>query len=319
MDDFELTPNQKQYLSWKIMGTALEVIDQELIFADLHPGGGQYDCLSLISPECKVVLMLNREGSSAVSDTAVVSDIWNRAMENGIHPVTMDMLVDLDIDTFDEEDKYIDNSDQVLVCKRMARWVQFQSEQKGVPICCWFDGPYGTGPQQEFLDQVRMPPSWTTQEPPYKSSDWSAWLFALTIDEKVVGMVNMKTGEAVNTDGTQMSQWYEKHFAYPKAVIQSPEEPSRSDESPTEEVIAIFRKLRLFNGYQVFGDQLAEIAETVSENWHDTGAFPDDLKKIQGALFLEFRRVHHSGDYPEGKDLLYIKALGEEIDKRSRG
>ena len=59
MTDQELTPNQIEYLSWKVMAGILERIDGELFLADLHPGGGQYDCLSLVSSDPEIVLMLN--------------------------------------------------------------------------------------------------------------------------------------------------------------------------------------------------------------------------------------------------------------------
>jgi hypothetical protein len=60
-----LTPNQIEYLSWRVMAQILERIDGELFIADLHPGGGQYDCLSLVTSAPEIVLMLNRNGTSA--------------------------------------------------------------------------------------------------------------------------------------------------------------------------------------------------------------------------------------------------------------
>jgi hypothetical protein len=53
------------------------------------------------------------------------------------------------------------------------------------------------------------------------------------------------------------------------------------------------------------------------EYWSSTGELPDDIEKVKGALFFEFRRTHHTGHYPDGKDLIFIKALGEAIDKHS--
>ena len=84
---------------------------------------------------------------------------------------------------------------------------------------------------------------------------------------------------------------------------------------PTEEVLKIFRKVSTFNGYNVFGDELASVATSVAETWSNTGELPEDIEKIKGALFFEFRRTHHTGQYPEGNDLLYVKALGQAIDK----
>jgi hypothetical protein len=86
-------------------------------------------------------------------------------------------------------------------------------------------------------------------------------------------------------------------------------------ENPTEEVLKIFRMVSTFNGYNVFGDELASIATSVAENWSNTGELPEEIEKIKGALFFEFRRTHHTGQYPEGADLLYVKALGQAIDE----
>jgi hypothetical protein len=85
-------------------------------------------------------------------------------------------------------------------------------------------------------------------------------------------------------------------------------------ENPTEEVLKIFRRISSFNGYAVFGDELASIATSVAEDWSKSGRLPDEIEKIKGALFFEWRRAHHTGQYPEGKDLLFIKALGQAID-----
>jgi hypothetical protein len=52
----------------------------------------------------------------------------------------------------------------------------------------------------------------------------------------------------------------------------------------------------------------------VAEDWSNTGRLPEDIEKIKGALFFEWRRAHHAGQYPEGNDLLFIKALGQAID-----
>ena len=49
MAENKLSPNEIEYLSWMLMARGLEFIDLDLNLADLHPGGGQYDCLSLIS------------------------------------------------------------------------------------------------------------------------------------------------------------------------------------------------------------------------------------------------------------------------------
>jgi hypothetical protein len=312
----EITNHQKEVLAWKIMGEALRFIDEDLIFADLHPGGGQYDCLSLISRESEIVLMLNRAGSSAAGKTGHVEDIWQSAHSGDIRTATMDILSELDIDMFDEADKDIDNSDQVLTCKRMARWIQ--SQELGKPICCWIDDAYYVGQAKTFLEQVKIPPAWVAQKAPYSGADWSAWLFALTVGDKVVGMVNMKTGEAINPDGSAMDDWYKKSLVAKKKAVKKPEVISFPEEVPSDEALAAFRKVGRFDGYKVFGDDLASVAESVFENWRKTGDLPRDIDQIKGALFFEWRKSHHTGQYPEGEELRYIQLLAHEIAKQPK-
>lgn len=316
MTSAELTDHQKEVLAWKIMGQALGFFDQELIFADLHPGGGQYDCLSLITPEGEIFLMLNRAGSSASGKTGHVEDIWQRANSGDIRTATMDILSELDIDMYDEYE--IDNSNQVLTCKRMARWVQAQSQEIGKPICCWIDDSYFVGQAKTFLEQVKIPPAWVAQKAPYSGADWSAWLFALTVGDKVVGMVNMKTGDAINPDGSAMDDWYKKSAVAKKKAIKKSDVISFPEEVPSEEALAAFRKVGRFDGYKVFGDDLASVAESVHEHWRKTGDLPREMDQIKGALFFEWRRSHHTGQYPEGEDLRYIQLLAQEIAKQAK-
>jgi hypothetical protein len=312
MAENELTPNEIEYLSWKLMSRALEFLDLDLHLADLHPGGGQYDCLSLITKDSQIFLMLNRNGTSAASNDGIVHDIWENASKNGARSTIMDTFTELDIDMYDV---LKENAALILTCKRMVRWIRYQSSKKGSAICCWIDDSYFVGPSKNLLSQVMIPGSWTTQDPPRESTDWSAWLYALTIDEKVIGLVNMKTGDAVNPDGTPMAQWYEEKFPVAAKKIKKVEPFLQPIEMPTEEVLKIFRKVSTFNGYNVFGDELASVATSVAEIWSNTGELPEDIEKIKGALFFEFRRTHHTGQYPEGNDLLYVQALGQAIDK----
>jgi hypothetical protein len=318
MASTEITTHQKEILAWKIMGEALRFIDEDLIFADLHPGGGQYDCLSLVSRESEIVLMLNRAGSSAAGKTGHVEDIWQTAINEDVRSAAMEILSELDISMYDETDKDIDNSDQVLTCKRMARWVQFQSQELGKPICCWIDDAYYVGQAKTFLERVKIPPTWVEQEPPYRGADWSAWLFALTIREDVVGMVNMKTGEAINPDGSPLQDWYKKSAVPKKNVMKKSEVITFPEEVPSDEALAAFRKVGRFDGYKVFGKDLASVAESVSEHWRKTGDLPRDIDQIKGALFFEWRRTHHTGQYPQNEDLRYIQLLAQEIDKQSK-
>jgi hypothetical protein len=316
MSETGLSNNSIERLAWQILGSLLARIDGDLFVGDLHPGGGQYDCLSLITSTPNPLVMLNRAGDSALIGDAVVEDIWLKGVREKADKTALYILEKSNLTINDANAER--NKDLILTCKRMARWVQSQRKLEAKPICCWIDDTYFVGPATSLLEQVRIPDEWKTQAPPYESSDWSAWLYALTVEGKVTGLVNMKSGDAINSDGSKLDAWYEKFVPPPiKKSFEKPAYITFPLEIPTDEILAIFRKVANFNGYKVFGDELATIATSTFENWDKTNELPRDINLIKGALFFEFRRSHHTDQYPEGRELLYVKALAEAIDKYS--
>ena len=210
MADKELTPNQIEYLSWRVMAHILERIDGDVVIADLQPGGGQYDCLSLVTSEPNIVLMLNRNGTSASGGGGSVDGIWERAAIEDTQEAALFILSELGL--FVDEDAEKRNKDLIATCNRIAYWVRKLSKGLGKARCCWVDGAYGVGPAHNLLEQVRIPDSWKAMDAPYRGSDWSALIYVMTLpdertDDKVVGLVNMKTGEAIHADGSAWEEW----------------------------------------------------------------------------------------------------------------
>ena len=192
------------------MAQILERIDGDLVIADLHPGGGQYDCLSLVTVEPEIVLMLNRNGTSAKGDSGIVHGIWERAAIEDTVEAALYILSELGL--FVDEDAEKRNKDLIVTCNRIAYWVRSRSKGLGKARCCWVDGAYGVGPAHNLLEQVRIPDSWKAMDAPYRGSDWSALIYVMTLpdertDDKVVGLVNMKTGEAILADGSKWEEW----------------------------------------------------------------------------------------------------------------
>ena len=95
MAENELTPNEIEYLSWGVMAEILERIDGDVVIADLQPGGGQYDCLSLVTSSPEILLMLNRNGTSASSGDEIVHHIWERAAINDEQEAALYILSEL--------------------------------------------------------------------------------------------------------------------------------------------------------------------------------------------------------------------------------
>lgn len=308
----KLNENQIEFLAWSLMAELLSLVKEEVVVGDLHPGDGQYDCLSLIARNPNPFLMLNRNGTSAISGDVIVEDIWLRAARLGTRETALHIISAAAI----EIDETIRNSRKEIIetCKRIAFWVRTKSEKNGRAICCWVDGVYGAGPDGTLMSQVKIPKSWQLLDPPYSSSDWSAWIYALTIEEKVIGLVNMLTGEAINPDGSIWQEFAAKRPVLPKLFPSNAWHVSLPDIEINPIAKDYFKKISNFNGYEILGEELIPIANAIAEEWTSSGAITGELEQIKGALFVAWRTSHFTDGYPSDSDLDFIKALSDAID-----
>jgi hypothetical protein len=325
MEKGKLTPNQIEYLSWAIMAEVLKIIAEEVVLADLHLGDGQYDCLSLVTYDQDVVLMLNRNGTSAAGPgDRSISGIWERAALKGIGETALFILNELGISI--NKNAAARNKELITTCRRIAYWVYSRSKGLGKAQCCWVDSTYGAGPAGGLLEQVTIPQVWTDFDGPYRGSDWSAHLYALTVPDqtlgdKVVGLVHMERGEAVLADGSKWEEWTapipvmrrivptNQHIGgEPKKIISLP------FIAPHPDGVAAFRTLKNFNGYKVLGEDLAPIANAIAKQWYEDKSLPNDVDQLKGALFYESRRAKFIDGFPGEVDVPYLQALVAAIE-----
>ena len=198
-----------------------------------------------------------------------------------------------------------------------------RSKGLGKARCCWVDGAYGVGPANSLLDQVRIPDSWKAMDAPYRGSDWSALVYAMTLsdekgEDKVVGLVNMKTGEAVLADGSKWEEWSAKMSALQRIV---PTDRNIGGErkgfielpNPHPDGVAALRTLKNFDGYQVLGEELTFIAHAIEEQWYEDKSLSTDLDQLKGALFFMNRKMHFVDGYPDKDDVPFLEALVRAI------
>jgi hypothetical protein len=323
-----LTPNQIEYLSWRVIAEILKRIHGDLVIADLQPGGGQSDCLSLVSSEPEIVLMLNRNGTSASGGGEVIHGIWERAAIEDAQEAALFILSELMLDVDENSEKR--NKSLITTCERIAYWIRSRSKGLGKAQCCWFDGNYGAGPASSLLNQVMVPDSWKAVDAPYRGSDWPALVYAMTLPDKegvgkVVGLVNMKTGEAINADGSQWIEWTEPMPPLRRIVPTNQHiggEPKRFLELPQMEPhpdgVAAFRTLKDFDGYKVLGDELAFIAHAIEEQWYEDMSLPTDVDQLKGALFFMSRKMRFVDGYPDEEDVPFLQALVRAIEAGQR-
>jgi|GEM_PF-2227560 len=320
MADKELTPNQIEFLSWDVMSEVLRIIAEDVFIADLEPGGGQYDCLSLVTSTPEIVLMLNRNGTSAASggESESVSGIWERAITMDTRETALHIMSELNLPADNEYAKH--NRELIKICKRIAYWVRSGSKGLGKAKCCWVDGTYGAGPAGHLLSQVVIPESWKLLDAPYRGSDWSALIYAMTLGDeklgdKVVGLVNMKTGEAINPDGSSWVEWQKPLPAVARIVPRNrklgggPKIMQVPYIAPHPDGVAAFRTLKNFNGYKVMGEDLAPISNAIAEQWYEDETLPTEVDQLKGTLFYMSRKAKFIDGFPDEEDVPFLQAL----------
>lgn len=311
-----LTENEIHFLSWEVMSHVLELFDGDVYIGDLHPGGGTYDCLSLINSDGQPQYFMNRNGQSALCNEEVVSGIWDRAARKGPREAALHILSETN-SGFDLGDENI-RKELRETCRRIAFWIyRHKSKGEARAVSCWIDDTYYVGPAVGLLEKVSIPDSWKVLTPPCSQVDWAAWVYALTINEEVQALVNLKTDEAITASGEPLADWDKKRPALP--LLRPPANDPKSIiampiSMPHPDAGKYFSKVAKFNGYEVLGEDLAPIANAIAEHWHETGELPTEIDQVKGALFFAWRSARFTDGYPSDSDMPYLKALADAID-----
>lgn len=210
MNKMELESRVKRYLSWAVAIPIYASMDEDVCVAQLHPGDGQYDCLSFITPDQRVVFEMNRNGEAVIANEVRVDDVFNRAAidpyESAFYVLSeSDMPVKLDVPE--------GRLPTIQAMTNIANWLNINIGKNSEALCAWADDNYGAGPSF-VVNEFAVPAAWKSAQPPYPGAGWQAWLWALVIDEKPVALVNLQTGEALSPDGSPWEAW-PKSFIHP--------------------------------------------------------------------------------------------------------
>lgn len=318
MAEEEISQKEIESLAWAMISRFLLTLDcpnGPLVVADLHPGGGTYDCLSLIetSPNPKPILLLNRNGTSARVNGKNVSGVWRYAQESGVRKT-----VDFILSEVDEQRATAITSQRSLqarICLGISSWIKKSTENSSRAVCAWRDDTYYVGQYKSLLGDFVIPKAWSDLDAPYVGSDWSAWIYILCSDTNLTAAVNLSNGEAIVRDGTSWREWDQfLPKAKPVAKRQNPKKfISLPPQEFNSESLELFRTIGKFDGYKVFGKDLGKIATEIADNWHSGIPLPEDLIKLRGALFFESRRAHFTDGYPDKSDLPYLREIVRHI------
>lgn len=339
----EIPNSQIQANAWRLAGDVAKLLPMEVRVADLHPGGGQYECLSLITAaEPTPIFMVNRVGQSANLARASATYVWRRMETEGSKSLANELFRNSGIPS--NANVPIFNVELANSCFKIADWISTNSSKAPIAVCFWFDSPEYVGQSEVLINGFEIPEIWREFDAPYEGSDWSAWVYALFTREDPsspipVAAINLKLNQAVDPEGKEWRAWLkkkpmtkakikelEKKKIVAKSIQTKTSKPTSTnpfftheESANRERALELFRKLNGFDGYKAMGgsESLENFANAVMEQWHKDSRLPESLDALKSALFYEFRRSHFISGYPDESQLPYLQALADAIEEKT--
>ena len=190
----EITFRQKVQLSWRLLARMASQIEVEVAPAILHPGGGQYDCLSLVDDDGVPRIQMNRNGESTDLNGSLFRDTWVKATKNLAQTaLKIAGKSGLPMSTPAESPNRI--------LSASAQLIDFHLDDPTAEVhWMWFDGDGESGPADGALGDFSIPEHWSTFVPANRYVGWQAWLWLVSYDGRPSSLINVSSGEVVYAD-----------------------------------------------------------------------------------------------------------------------
>ena len=187
----------KQALSWMVITEIYKLIQENCTIAELHPGGGLYNTLSLVGKH--PLVQLNRNGSSALIEGAeLISDFWPRALHDP-REAALFLLSESSIAIEPDLPQGKNSVVESMMKLSNALW-----EFKYLDIALvwgWADWPESFE-ASGVTDNLPLPEHWKEYPGTYMDSDWRSQVWVLTLEGEPQFAFNMFTGEIVKLKGS---------------------------------------------------------------------------------------------------------------------
>lgn len=207
MNKIELGPRSKEALSWMIISEVLRQSALDLDIAVLHPGGGQYDTLSLVTYSGDVALHVNRNGANALAGGELVEGIFPTAAKSP-EAAAKRILRHL---TFEDENTFSANRrSRIATSVRIANFLAVNLRNKARCEWAWVDSTYGTGPNSLLNDFV-IPDYWREQKELFRATSWQSCVFLLFRNDSPHAAINMVNGEIRDVSGKIIENLVSSH------------------------------------------------------------------------------------------------------------
>lgn len=189
--------------SLKVFYCYLANADRELMFAILHPGGGQYYCLSILDSE-HVLLYMNRHGSATTffPKDYRIEEFWPKVLKNPeklAAKLFAGSKMEYSYDHLDTE-----RVGQLRMVSHMIALLEANHDRENTDLRWgYFDS---SGEDRSGANLRRLPSGYPEQwanVPAVNREhyDWSANIIEIIVEGRTAATYNQRTGEALLPTG----------------------------------------------------------------------------------------------------------------------
>lgn len=190
-----------EWRSWQIAAALMRCGEPELVPVHTRPGGGMYDCLTLVDNGGQIRVDINREGSIHLLSGDPIRDWVTRMRTDAYGLITeigrsaLDRLLPVDQPVRSMTQHAVDT-------------LAYALRDGGVAIPIWDPQDYVDDPindraleaYRDFWPDLRA--AWERLEPPPMVGSPLAWVWAIELDGEPSRLINLHTGELWRTDGS---------------------------------------------------------------------------------------------------------------------
>lgn len=197
MNQTELGPKSKEALSWMILSEVLGQSALDLDIAVLHPGGGQYDTLCLVTHDGHPVVQLNRNGSGALVVGKNVENIFTTAAKS---PENAGIKIINNLPSDAQSPLSAHRKKRIELAVEVGNFLASNLSQNARCEWGWLDSTDSSGINPAIHDFV-IPESWQNREGLFKNTSWESGIFLLYLRGKPHAALNFATGEILDSLG----------------------------------------------------------------------------------------------------------------------
>ena len=199
-ESFSISREDRERLSWKLAARITQVLADEVSIAITHPGGGLYDCLTLINDDAQSILMMNRNGESTLAGSKLFEKTWAKAQKDA-SATALKILQKTSLRTVD----VVDSPNSIV--SAMADLFAYHLEDPRARVeWLWRDDQDGAGDVNEsrLLDLgIELPEHWKRMVSQVEFYGWRALVWAVFHADRLHSVVNASTGEVLYADATR--------------------------------------------------------------------------------------------------------------------